>query len=452
VITVKYKERFVVRMTSTSPGAEGLEPYDALIHAIRNNDAATVHDLLMATPSLKRTINCGTEDLGFGATPLIAAVQRGNPQMIDDLLAAGADPAVKSDWWAGGFSVLESASDDLLPFLVDRGAVVDVTAAARFGMLEELTAILAGDPAAAHVRSGDGKTPLHWARDVATARLLVEHGADINARDIDHESTAAQYLVRDQPDVARYLVAQGCDADIFLAAALGDVELARRILDADPAAVEMVIGTASFPMRNPRAGGTIYVWTLGQGKTPHSVALEFGHRDVFALLMERSPDPLKLAQACVLGDEALFERFLALNPELARSLPPAMQQQIVVAALNNNTAAVRLMLRAGWPVDARGPNGGTPLHWAAWHGNVAMLREILKHHPPLEMPDTTHHGTPLGWALHGSLHGWHAKDGDYAGAVTALLRAGARADQPLTALEGSDAALAAYRREATEQP
>ena len=34
-----------------------------------------------------------------------------------------------------------------------------------------------------------------------------------------------------------------------------------------------------FPMRDERAGGTIYIWTLGDGKTPHVVAREFGHID-----------------------------------------------------------------------------------------------------------------------------------------------------------------------------
>ena len=422
------------------------DPAQALILAIKDDDASRVRELLAAHPSLKANINRGTDELGFGATPLLAAVQRGNRAMIDDLLAAGADLEVKSDWWAGGFSVLESADDALVPFLVERGAVVDVTAAARFGMLEPLAAILAADRDAVDVRSGDGKTPLHWAHDVATARLLVEHGADLNARDVDHESTPAQYHVRERPDVARYLIAQGCDADIFLAAALGDTDLARRILDAEPAVVELVIGASSFPMRDPRAGGTIYTWTLGQGKTPHMVAQEFGHREVFDLLLARSPDQLKLAQACVLGDEALFERFLASRPDLARSLPPAMRQQVVDAAVNNNTNAVRLMLRAGWPVDASGPHGGTPLHWSAWHGNVAMMREILRYEPPLDVRDSAHNMPPLGWALHGSLHGWHAKEGDFAGVVTALIEAGARTGPPWSTMEASDAALAAYRR------
>ena len=420
-------------------------PADAFILAIKDNDAPGVEALLTAHPGLTAIVNRGTDQLGFGATPLIAAVQRSNRDMIDTLLAAGADITVKSEWWAGGFSVLENADARLVPFLLERGAVLDATAAAKFGMVDRLAELVAAEPKSVHARGGDGKTPLHWAGDVATARFLVEHGADVNARDVDHESTPAQYMVRDRQEIVRYLIDEGCVTDIFLAAALGDLDLARRILDADPAALEMAVNDESFPKHNPSAGGTIYIWTLGQGKTPHMVAQEFGRDDVFALLMSRSSDRLKLAQACVLGDEALFDRLLAAHPELTTGVPAGYRRQLLDAAVNNNTNAVRLLLRAGWPVDTRGPHGGTALHWAAWHGNAAMLQEVLKYHPPLDLRDDAHHMPPIGWAMHGSLHGWHASTGDFGGVVTALIEAGAKTVDIMPTLEGSEAALAALR-------
>ena len=88
--------------------------------------------------------------------------------------------------------------------------------------------------------------------------------------------------------------------------------------------------------------------------------------------------------------------------------------------------AVRLMLEAGWPVDARGQHGGTALHWAAFHGHADLAKLILQFHPPLEAVDLDFGGTPLGWAIHGSQEGWHCQTGDYAGTVAALLKAGAK--------------------------
>src|SRR5688572_30074714 len=70
--------------------------------------------------------------------------------------------------------------------------------------------------------------------------------------------------------------------------------------------------------------------------------------------------------------------------------------------------------------------GGTALlHWAAFHGNTEMAREILQYDPPLELRDDDFGSTPLGWAIYGSVHGWRCKTGDYAGTVEVLLAAGA---------------------------
>ena len=48
-----------------------------------------------------------------------------------------------------------------------------------------------------------------------------------------------------------------------MAAALGDVDLVRRHLDSDPDCIRMSVSEEWFPKQNPRAGGTIYIWTLG---------------------------------------------------------------------------------------------------------------------------------------------------------------------------------------------
>jgi len=93
------------------------------------------------------------------------------------------------------------------------------------------------------------------------------------------------------------------------------------------------------------------------------------------------------------------------------------------------------MLAAGLPVDALGQHGGTPLHWAAFHGNTEMAKLLLAHHPPLETLDADFHSTPLGWAAHGSEHGWYCRTGDYPGTVEELLQAGAK---PPAKLQGTD--------------
>lgn len=394
---------------------------EALAAAVKANDASRVRQVLEAHPELRAAIDNPLPDFSFGATPLLAAVSKRNREMIDVLLQAGAEINARSHWWAGSFGVLDDAARDpeFAAYLIERGAVVGVHAAAQLGRLDRIAELVAADPTLVHARGGDGQTPLHFAKNVEVAQFLLDRGADINARDVDHESTPAQYMIRERQEIARYLVARGCHTDILMVAALGDAELVRRHLDADPECIRMRISEECFPKQDPRAGGTIYIWTLGWQKTAHQVARDFGHQEVFRLLMDHSPAALKVAVACELGDDA--------NIETAIDIPPEDAPRLASAAQNNNTQAVRLMLKAGWPVNVRGQHGGTPLHWAAWNGNAEMVEEILRYKPALEqLADEGFGTTPLQWATHGSLHGWHCATGDYPRVVTALLKAGAK--------------------------
>jgi hypothetical protein len=211
-----------------------------------------------------------------------------------------------------------------------------------------------------------------------------------------------------------------------MAAALGDLDLARRHLDSDPGCIRMRVDAEWFPMRNHRAGGTIYQWTLGFHMSAHQVARKFGHEDVLALLMDRTPAPGRLLEACWMADEAMVEAIRRAHPGIVERLSEGDRRQVAHAARNNQGDAVRLMLESGWPVDATGQHSATPLHWAAFHGNAGMVATILRFDPPLESTDADFKGTPLRWAVHGSEHGWYRETGDYGGAVAALIRAGAR--------------------------
>jgi len=142
--------------------------------------------------------------------------------------------------------------------------------------------------------------------------------------------------------------------------------------------------------------------------------------------MERSPDEVKFIAACWNADPSAAKAALDQNPGLVSRLSDAYGRQVAHAARNNNLAAVRLMLASGLPVDARGQHGATPLHWAAFHGNAEMAKEILRYHPPLEQTDADFHGTPLGWAVYGSENGWFCRTGDYADTVEAIIKAGAK--------------------------
>src|SRR5688572_21030163 len=157
--------------------------------AFHADDAARMRDILGRHPVVRGMVN---EPIGPFDSPAIIRVR--SREMVDVLLEAGADINGRSRWWAGGFGILDCAPLDVAEYAIERGAAVDVHAAARLGLLDTLRGLLAGDPALVHARGGDGQTPLHMAANAEVAAVLLDAGADINARDVDHESTAAQYM------------------------------------------------------------------------------------------------------------------------------------------------------------------------------------------------------------------------------------------------------------------
>ena len=118
----------------------------------------------------------------FNSRPVARATK--NLPMLDVLLAYGADLNLKSTWWAGGFGLLEHdiAPEEAAP-LIERGAVVDVFAAAHLGMFDRVRELVDREPMLVHARGGDGKTPLHCARPSRSRRYLIEHGAEVDARE-----------------------------------------------------------------------------------------------------------------------------------------------------------------------------------------------------------------------------------------------------------------------------
>ncbi len=416
------------------------DPLELARKAFQEDKAAAVRRLLQLHPQLKAVIN--EPIAAFDAPPIVQVRSRA---MLDVLLEAGADINAKSRWWAGGFGLLDCASPELAAYAIQRGAEVTVHAAARLGMLGNLKRLIAANPELVHAKGGDGQTPLHFASTIEIAEYLLDQGADADARDVDHESTPAQYMVRSRTKIARYLIERGCKTDVLMAAALGDSDLVREHLDSDPESIRVRVSDEYFPMVGGKTGGTIYQWELGWYVSACQVAKSFGHSDLLRLLTERSPADEKLLNACWLHDRGTVETLLTQNPALGASLSTAGRRQLAHAARNDDLPAVRLMLMAGLPVTAVSQHHATALHWAAWHGNAEMVQLILQHQPDLEDIANDFESTPLGWAVYGSENGWHKETGDYASTVEALIQAGAKIPGTIDGTEGVRRVLEKYK-------
>ncbi len=395
---------------------------DPILKLIRQDDVASVADLLrrQEQPPTKALNSCGV--------PHVLAALR-STAMADLLLDHGLSVQAISKGWADGFG-LRDVLPTVADHLVHRGAVVTVHAAAALGRIRDLGALLDAKPDLVHALGGDGGRPLHFARDVATARFLVERGAELDPKDDDHDSTPAQWRIGDAPDVTRFLLEQGARPDIFMAAGLGDLPLARRLVELDPTCPTFRIGNNHGPFPGigfQGKGGTIYQWTLGFNQSPQEIAHHRGHRGMFKFLMSRTPPRHQMLVGCMLADRslamALVGRIRGLVTELERE-----DQELLAKCCwetNLNREAVRLMLDLGFPVDVPETNHGfTPLHNAAWCGDADLVDLLLQRGHPVDRRDPTHHATALGFALHSCQVARRHPNGNFARVAESLLTAG----------------------------
>ena len=416
-----------------APPHESPSPAERELHAaFGRRDPAAVRELFRTHPDLQRRIN----DPVFGFDSPAIVHFAGDEALVEVLLEFGADPNRRSGWWAGGFHALHSATAQTARRLIEAGAVPDACAAAHLDRPDLLAQLIASAPARVHERGGDGQTPLHFARSREVVDLLLEAGADLDARDLDHRGTPAEWMLERRRgagryELARYLVDRGASADIFLAAALGLADRARTLLQGDPTRLDLTTSRGDYDAKPP-GSYHIYFWTIGDSRTPLDVAAQFEQSDTLAVLLGRASPLQRFLFACRSADEVEARRLVDEHPGLVLSMPPDAHRSLADAAWNGAHDAVRLMLDLGFDPTVPGHDAGTPLHLAAWEGSTESVAALLEHPTSrslVAMRDAHHGGTPLGWCCHGSLHGNRARD--HAGVARLLLEAGAVVDEPM---------------------
>jgi ankyrin repeat protein len=393
-------------------------PLDQFDIAVREGDADRARSLLEEHGDLRARINEPRFDFD---SPAIHRAKKNLP-LVDVLLEHGADINARSTWWAGGFGILESnlTLEEARP-LIARGAHITPWAAAGLGLYDQLKSILRGDPAVVHARGGDGKTALHCAANPDIAELLLGSGADLETRDVDHGSTALQYLIADE-QIARLLIARGAAVDIFAAARIGDRTLVEQCLRDNPLSAAALVNRPPFTA----PGGHIYGWTLGFDLTPVEVARNFGHPELAELMVSQLPPKARILDALWCGDRERAQHELETHPTVIKDLEPQDHSLLAAAAWWYRPESVRLMLEVGFNPHVTGMHRSTPLDRASFHGYadiVAMLL-LLDPDPPLTQQNEFG-GTPLGACIHGSLFGWKTDHPqDHVRTLTLLLEAG----------------------------
>jgi ankyrin repeat protein len=415
--------------------------------AFSKRDASAVRRIFEHHPEFRAQIDAPV--FPFNSPAIVACA--GDLAMVEVLLDFGADPNRRSDWWAGGFHALHSATGGAADRLIEAGAIPDACAAAQLDRPELLGRMIADDPARVYERGGDGQMPLHFAKSRAVIDLLLAAGADPDARDVDHRSTAAEWMLAGKRgagryELARYLVERGASADIFLAAALGLTERARTLLRSNAALLDLRTGQGEYGERPP-SSYHIYFWSIGSGRSPLDVAAQFEQHETSEAMLEFASPLQRLHHACNAGDEAGARAVLREHPGLIESMTARDHRAITDAAWNGNARAVALMVDVGFDPRTPGHDSGTALHCAAWEGSVNTVAALLRHPDARELVairDGHHGGTPLGWCCHGSRFGNTSHD--HAGVAKLLLEAGARPGSDTGEASASvEAVLSAWR-------
>lgn len=423
-------------------------PEERMRDAFQRCDASAVRRLFESHPELRRRID--SPEFPFDSPAIVAHAN--DPAMVEVLLHFGADPNRRSEWWAGGFHVLHSATGTAAERLLEAGAIPDACAAAHLDRPELLARMIAENPERVSERGGDGQTPLHFAKSRAVIDLLLAAGADIDARDVDHRATAAEWMLdrkygAGRFDLARYLVERGASTDIFLAAALGLTDRIRVMLEDSPELLDLRTGQGDYAEKPP-SSYHIYFWTIGDSRSPLDVAAQFNQRDTLTAMLEIASPLQRFLLACRRGDEERAREMLREHPDMIRSMTPNEHRAMTDAAWNGDSRAVALMMELGFDPRAPGQDSGTALHCAAWEGSPATVAALLRHRDArtlLSTRDARHGSTPLGWCCHGSLHG-NARN-DHAAVARLLLEAGALAGPETSeASEAVEAVLATWRR------
>ena len=269
---------------------EGGVVWDALT-ASEDGDVDTLRLLLARDPGLSRAEYWYTPAIHF-------AVREGHLDAVRLLLDAGADPEwnglhdgslidmARERGHAGVARLLEEERDRRGRVPAGSGAHPIHEAITREDT-DEVRRLLDADPGLVDVGNEIGASPLHRAvgRGLPQlAALLLERGANVHAVLSSARGLGGGFWTDLQPiDLAVWdrrrrrddrtielLLEYGATRDLAVAAALGDLDRIRQILDAEPSRIRE---------------------TRPSGRRPLSAAVEAGHDAVARLLLERGADP-----------------------------------------------------------------------------------------------------------------------------------------------------------------
>lgn len=344
-----------------------------------------------------------------------------------DPMDALLDSAVRGD-----VELLTEVLDSFPELVNERGTLTGHTGArtalhfAITGPFLEAVQLLLDRGASPNIRDeGDDAFPLHFAAekgDIDVVRALIEHGADPIGDGTMHQLNVLGWATVFGPgdaEVVEYLVAHGAVHTIESAVAVGNTEVIRTLIAADPALLHKRMD-ATNKRRTPlhlavvkgQSDSIAELLELGAdlaaedaaALTPLDQAALSGAVEIVEQLLEAGAD-IMLPAAVALERADDIERLLAENP---RQLQEGGRYASLLPMVCERSSGdiVRWLLEAGAAVNTPasveaavdGTEGYTPLHAAAFHGNASAVDALLEAGADRSARDGRYDGTPSDWA------------------------------------------------------
>jgi ankyrin repeat protein len=328
-------------------------------------------------------------------------------------------------------------------------------------------------PQAGSPRRGRAKEHRRRPLSCVCHSLLLDHGADVN--DVHHNEYGAMSVlygasgVAHDPETTRLLLGRGADPNdgesVYHAVEGDDTICLELLLGAgatvrgtnalanaieDPAKVAILLEQGDLSPSDPelrdallhaRAPAVIKLLIEHgasldardpDGLTPYARAARFKSEEAMRQLEAAGArtelDPAaEWIGAIVRGDRDRAARVKARHPDVA--LRDADLEQLPRWASAGDDEVVEQLLDAGVPIDARGADGGTALHYAALWGRATTAARLLARgaDPEAWSAPGPALGTPLSWASWGSRNASKAAErlDAYLATAVALTEAGA---------------------------
>ena len=284
---------------------------------------------------------------------------------------------------------------------------------------------------------GDNTYAMHWAAAAGhldVVRRLADVGGDVVGHGDDHQGEVIGWATcwpgtddDAHRAIADFLVSRGARHHIFSAVAMNLADDVRRIVAADPAAVNrrqsrnenentplhfamlmnrpemigLLLDLGADPLAVDGSGQPVAFYaTAGTDrrvmeKIGAMVSAEF----MSAERAHRAPQgsAMDLVALLALGDWDRATTLLRGNPELIEPSGGALH----LMAHRNDVAAVKWLLAHGADVNGRWSSQGAevpPLHLAAARGHSKMVHLLLDAGADLNIRDSTHNSDAIGWA------------------------------------------------------